>query len=129
VKALYALWLVLAAGAILWFIVGRWSPSEIKGLQGGDPAAVIVTLDDAGKGTLTRDIGDRREVVQVAFGKAGDAGIAPDYELRVLTAGPVLHANLSLRLMADPRGPDVLLCQDCARAGLYLPTLWRILRE
>ena len=37
--------------------------------------------------------------------------------------------NLSLRLMADPRGPDVLLCQDCARAGLYLPTLWRILRE
>lgn len=122
----YYLYVIPATALLLWWLLGRWDSETIYELKGADVPTAEVVLGADGKGQLTHSALGQLDTVNVSFKHREGVGSLPDYELRILSDGRLLRANMLFHLVADPRGPRTLICTDCVKLNANLPLLWEI---
>ena len=128
-KLAYGVAIAIVAGSILWFISGRWEPSQIVGLsEYNDPVKVSVELKEDGSGVLIRTVGEKSSRFEVRFSHAEGVSVGPTYELKFLSGSSDVPIP-SIRLNTHAAGPDVLFCDECKQVGVALPVMWRITRK
>lgn len=129
-QRVYAAVLITSFLMLCWHIFGRWDPTRLISLNGKGKPSAEVTLKEDGKGQLTYLAAGVPDTVDVSFGPQRGAASLPFYELKVLSNGRSLRANMVFKLIAGQGGPELVTCIDCAILGKNaLPTVWEIARE